>query len=172
MTAPSAWTIQTVMSIAMATAARLEQTGAVNTDEAALMDALRAEVPDVDVILLRLLRAEGEAKANREAADARIADLFARRSRYARQAEAYRAAAHGVMDALGWDKWKHAEFSASIRDGKPGVVITDKAALPAECFRVKREVDKAKIRELLEAGTPIPGAEMGNAAPILTVRTK
>lgn len=56
--------------------------------------------------------------------------------------------------------------------GKPGVVITDEAALPAEFVRVERTPDKTAIANALRAAQDVPGAELGNAAPQLTIRTK
>ena len=172
MTAPSAWTLQQVMSIAQATLARMEADGTLDTDEAALMDALRQEVPEVDDVLVRLLRARGEALANEEAISSRVDALQAREARFAKQAEAYRGAINAVMYALGITKWRHAEFSVSLSPGRPGVVITDEAALGPMFTKTKVEPDKAKIREFLEAGTPVTGAHLANGLPTLTVRTK
>ena len=172
MTAPSAWTLQQVMSIAQATLARMEQDGTLDTDEAALMDALRQEVPEIDDVLVRLLRAMGEARANAVAVGERVKSLEDREARYVRQAEAYRAAVYAIFDALGMTKWKHAEFTASVTPGRPGVVITDEAALPDAFVRVERKPDKTAIKAALEQGQVIPGAELSNGLPTLTVRTK
>ena len=91
---------------------------------------------------------------------------------FARQAENYRAATTPFLDALGLTKWRHAEFSVSVSAARPGVVITDEAALPDQAWRVERKIDKAKLRELLEAGEVVPGAELANGIPTMTVRTK
>ena len=172
MTAPSAWTIQAVMAIANATLERMAQDGTLDTDEAALMEALRDGGADVDGLLVRLLRARGEAKANAEAVDQRMADLVARGRRFERQAEEYRAAAYSILDALGLTKWRNAEFSVSVSAGRPGVVITDESALPPKYFRPRVEIDRTEIRRALEAGEVVPGAEMANGIPTMTVRTK
>jgi len=171
-TAPSAWTLQQVMSIAQATLARMEADGTLDTDEAALMDVLRQEVPEVDDVLLRLLRAMGEARDNAESIDIRMGFLSARHDRFRRQAESYRAAVYAIFDALGMSKWRHAEFTASLSPGRPGVVVTDEAALPDSFVRVTRTPDKALIKSALAAGEVIPGAELSNGLPTLTVRTK
>jgi hypothetical protein len=172
MTAPSAWTLQQVMSIAQATLARMEADGTLDTDEAALMDALRQEVPEVDDVLVRLLRAMGEADANAETAKARMDALALRRARFQRQHDACRAAVYAIFDALGMTKWKHAEFTASVTPGRPGVVITDEAALPDAFVRVERKPDKALIKSALDSNLPVPGATISNGLPTLTVRVK
>lgn len=168
MTAPSAHTLERVMAIAQATAARLHAAGVIDTDAQALFE----ECPDAETVLVRLLRALGEAKANADAIKARVADLETRAARYVRQAEEHRAAAFAVMDVLGIQKFAHAEFTVTISAGKPGVVITDEAALPDTMVRVERRPDRGKIREAIEWGEVVPGAEMGNAMPVMTVRTK
>jgi hypothetical protein len=172
MTAPSAWTLQQVMSIAQATLARMEQDGTLDTDEAALMDALRNEVPEVDGVLVRLLRAMGEAQSNVMSVHERAQVLTGRMARYQRQAEAYRAAVYAIFDALNMTKWKHAEFTASVTPGRPGVVITDEAALPDAFVLVERKPDKTAIKDALARGVAVPGAEMQNNIATLTVRTK
>ena len=172
MSAPNVWQIQAVMSVASATLARLERDGTLDTDEAALMDALRDEVPDVDVLLVQLLRAMGEAKGNDEAIHARIGDLVQRQGRFKRQAEEYRAAVNAILDAMGWSKWRHAEFTVSVSAGRAGVAVTDVDALPAEYVRVTRAPDKAAIKAAMEQGVVVPGAEWTNAANTMTVRTK
>jgi hypothetical protein len=172
MTAPSAWTLQQVMSIAQATLARMEADGTLDTDEVALMDALRQEVPEVDDVLVRLLRAMGEARANAVAVGERVKSLEDREARYVRQAESYRAAVSDIFDALGMTKWRHAEFSASVSERRPGVSITDEAALPDEFVRIERKPDKAKIKEAIARGAHVPGVTVENNPPVMTIRTK
>lgn len=172
MSAPNAWQLMQVVSIAQATLLRLVQSGAVDSDEEALLDALRPEVPEVDDVLVRLLRAMGEAKANGDAVAERVRDLNARSARAARQAEEYRSAVYAILDALGMTKWRHAEFTVSVSAGRPGVAITDVDALPAGYVRVTRSPDKAAIKAAMEQGEVIPGAEWQNSIPTLTIRTK
>lgn len=172
MTAPSAWTIQTVMSIANSVLLRMEADGTLDTDEAALMEALRDGGADVDGMLVRLLRARGEALANDEAIHARIGALVQRQGRFKRQAEEYRAATYSILDALGLTKWRNAEFSVSVAAGRPGVIVTDEAALPDRFVRIERKADNAAIRAALEAGEIVPGAELANGIPTMRVLSK
>lgn len=172
MTAPSGWAIQNVMAIAHHTLLRMAQDGTLDTDEAALMDALRQEVPDIDAILVRLLRARGEADANGDALASRIVDLSNRKRRFDRQAEEYRAAVNAILDSLGLTKWRNAEFSVSVSAGRPGVIVTDVDALPAEYVRVTRAPDKTAIKAAMDQGEVVPGAEWQNPAPTLRILTK
>jgi hypothetical protein len=172
MSAPSAWTIQQVLSIAAGTLNRMEAEGTLSTDEAELMAALREDGADVDTLLLRLARAQDEASKNAEAIGERMDALANRRERFKRQREEYRGALYGILDVLGVTKWKHAEFSVSLSEGKPGVVITDEAALSEEFVRISRVPNKTAIANALHVGRIIPGAELRNILPTLTIRTK
>ena len=172
MSAPSAWTIQTVLAIAEGTLNRMEAEGVVTTDEEELMAALREDGADVDTLLLRLARAQDEASKNAEAIGERMDALANRRERFKRQREEYRGAIYGILDVLGVTKWKHAEFSVSTSAAKPGVVVTDEAALPDEFVRISRSPDKSALAEALRSGQVVPGAELRNSLPTLTIRTK
>lgn len=169
---PSAWRIQQVLAIVGNTLNRMEAEGTLATDEADLVAALREETPEVDALLLRLVRAQDEAKWTAEAINDRIGDLTIRRNRANRRHDEYRRAIYGILDVMGLKNWRSAEFSVSTSMGKPGVVITDEAALPAEFVRVERTPDKTAIANALRAAQDVPGAELGNAAPQLTIRTK
>lgn len=172
MNAPSAWTIQSILAIAHATLSRMEADGTLSTDEADLAATLREEVPEVDTLLLRLLRAAAEAEANARAVAERTKALDEREKRFLRQNREYRAAVYGVLDVLGLSKWRHAEYSVSVSAGRPGVVMTDEAALPDAFVRIERMPDRAAIKHALEAGEVVPGAALQNAMPSLTVRSK
>lgn len=170
--APSAWTITAAVAAAQSALHRLEAAGDIEADEAAALAVLEQEAPAIDDVLARLLRVLDEAKASAEAAEARIDALTLRRDRYRRQAEEYRRTVFAMLDALCLRKWKNAEFSVSITDGRAGVVITDEAALPDSFVRITKTPDKTAIGCALREGHEVPGATMANGMPTLTVRTK
>jgi hypothetical protein len=172
MTAPSPRTIAMVTSIVRSVVARMESEGTIDTDEAAAMEALREEVPDVDMVLSRLLRAMGEAEANRDAVGGRIKALQARSARFDRQYDNYRAAVMSILDACQLTKWQSPEYTVSVREGKPAVVISDVEALPAGYTITETKPDRAVIKAAMEQGVVIPGVEWGNGGVIMTVRDK
>lgn len=55
-----------------------------------------------------------------------------------------------------------ADFEARVRVNPEHVVVTDEAALPADCWRVQtvREVDKVLIRDRLRDGEAVSGAHL------------
>jgi hypothetical protein len=62
---------------------------------------------------------------------------------------------------------------ATLRaNGAKSAEITDEKALPDDCFRVKREPDKALIKARLNRGEDIPGAVLVTAPPSLVIISK
>ncbi len=143
-----------------------------DTDEAALLAAIEQDVPDAEHIVALLVRAVGEAEAEAEAIGERIAGLTARKDRAKRRAETMRGLLLALMEAAGVQKWKHPEFTVSVSQGRPGVLITDPDALPAACLRTKTEPDLTAIKNALVYGGTVPGAELANGMPTLSIRTK
>lgn len=157
------------MSVAMSVASRLEQEG--TTDEADLIAALRDETPDIDRIILRLVRAAQEARHDQQAIAERAQNLAARKARAARVEEACRGAAFSILDALGLAQWKHAEASLNIRAGAPGLRVTDATLLPPHLVRTTIAPDMAAIKEAVAQGEVVPGVEHTNGLPSLTIRS-
>lgn len=98
-------------------------------------------------------------------------DLHERHGRFKRREEAMRKLAFKIMEAADIKKIELPEATLSIRNGVPRVIITDESKLGDIACRFRREPDKAKIKELLQTG-PVPGAELSNAEPTLSIRTK
>ena len=156
------------MSIAQAAARRLQADGTLDEDGAALF----AECPDAETMLLRVLRAMDEAASNADAVNARITDLDVRWKRFKRQRDEMRGVAFAIMEALNLTKFRSPEFTVSVQAGRPGVVVTDAAALPTEYVRVETSPDLTKLKSALSRGEIIPGAELTNGSPAIVVRTK
>jgi hypothetical protein len=57
-------------------------------------------------------------------------------------------------------------------NGAKSAEITDEKALPDDCWRMKREPDKALIKARLNRGDDIPGAVLVQAPPSLVVTSK
>ena len=112
--------------------------------------------------------AEATAAAEVRAAQARMA-IVTEASAKAR--EALRQA----LDACGGPGATEAEsefHKARLQRGGAKVDITDEKALPADCWRVKREPDKALIKALLAKGQAIPGAALVQSPPTLHISAK
>ena len=163
--------IATVTSAVRMTVARMREADPY-TDADALLALVDAEVPSFADIMTALCRAADEASHASAMVDARIGALKERERRLNAQHEEYRRLIFAAMDAAGQLAWKSPEFTVSLSPGRPGVVITDPEAIPGAFMRVRREPDKTAIGAAIASGADIPGAEMRNGLPALTIRTK
>jgi hypothetical protein len=172
--APSAWHLERAMSIAQQALAAASDAQSDPTDANALLELVAQAGVDVRDLVLRLCLSADEDENFAEACKKREAEVAARRNRFERDKEAKREAVLGILQALPelfpGGKFKHALASASVRLGKPGIIITDEAALGDQYVRVIRQPDRAAIRADLEQGVVIDGVEQTNAKPILTIK--
>ena len=178
--APSAWQIERVMSAVQQALAALRDASPSETDEADGMELLASPILaghelDISNIMRRLLLAATEAKSNAEAVNGRMEALAARKARFVRQSDAWREAALQIIVTLPelfpGGKYKDALVSASVRHGKPGVLVTDIDKLEDRFVRVKREPDKTAIATAFADGEVVTGAEQSNARDFITIRT-
>jgi hypothetical protein len=99
-------------------------------------------------------------------------ELKARRDRYEQREEALRGLALALMQHANVRKIELPQATLSIRAGSQKVIITDESSLPPDCVRVRTEPNKTVIKEQLERGEHVPGAEMSNREEVLAVRVK
>jgi hypothetical protein len=170
---PTGYRVEQALSVWAAARARLlaEDSG-LEHDEAALEELLGATEADVEEVLKRLLRAARDAKAMAEASAGLIDDMQARKARFARRNEAFRATAFAIMDTLGRTKVELPDLTASIRAGQPSVQITDEDQIPDLYVHMERRIDKQTIASVLKSGGEVPGAVLSNSLPTLALRTR
>jgi Gp157 protein len=113
-----------------------------------------------------------DAEAKVDGISGLITEWTARKARFARRAEAMRVLVFRLMDRAGLRKIELPAATLSIRAGVPRVIITDETALPPDCVRIRTEPDRIAIKERMARGEQIPGAEMSNSEPVLSVRIK
>jgi Siphovirus Gp157 len=170
---PNAWQLERVIGLAMATIEALRtEHGQVFDDDETLLASLSEEGVDVDKILRRLASAAIQAKADAAAADAIMDDLKIRRDRFRRAEEIYRATILNAMEALGITKFPSPQFSLTVSAGKPKVLITDETILPDDLMTWTKTPNKASIKAALETYGDVPGAVLGQAPPVLTIRVR
>lgn len=115
-------------------------------------------------------RADADTKI--EANSNRIAALKVRCDRFEQRTASLRTLAFKLLMQAGLKKLELAAATLSIRAGQPRVIITDESSLPPDCVRVRTEPNKIAIKERLERGEHVPGAELSNSEPTLAVRIK
>jgi hypothetical protein len=170
---PSGYKVEQAMATwASARARLLADDSGLEHDEAALDELLGAAEADVEEVLARLLRAARDAKAMAEASAGLIEDMQARKARYQRRNEAFRATAFAIMAALDRVKVEMPDLTASIRAGQPSVQITDEDQIPDLYVHMERRIDKQVIASVLKSGGEVPGAVLSNSLPTLALRTR
>ncbi len=170
---PSGYRIEQALATWAAARERLlaEDSG-LEQDRAALDELLGGEAADVEEVLQRLLRAARDAKAMAEASAGLIEDMQARKARFARRNEAFRATAFAIMTALDRLKVELPDLTASIRAGQPSVQITDEDQIPDLYVHMERRIDKQVIASVLKSGGEVPGCVLSNSLPTLALRTR
>jgi len=140
-------------------------------DEQLRADMLEGEL-EIDAVLARLVTKERESAAMAGACETQAQDLETRRDRFALRGKAFRLAILRVMQAGELRKFELPQATLSVRAGSQSVIISDEAAIPESMIRIKREPDKAKIKDALKAGDDVPGAILSNGGETLNVRFK
>lgn len=102
----------------------------------------------------------GQYKADIDMYSAEIKRLTAKKTTATNAVERMKKALLDFMEASGEEKIKSGVYSVSVRTSKT-VIITDIYKVPAEFIRVKKEVNKTAIGELLKQGESLDYAEYG-----------
>lgn len=138
-------------------------------DEQLRSDMIEGSTAAFDV-LDRIVAQAQDAAAMAAGVKALIDGLQKRKSAAERREEAMRALALRIMEAASLAKVTLPRATLSVRQAAPSVRIIDEAAIPADFWRVKRELDNAAIKTALQDKFPVPGAELSNGGTGLTVR--
>jgi hypothetical protein len=103
----------------------------------------------------------------------RIDDMKERLSRLELRASKKRQIALEAMSEVGLSKLEQPDFTASARAGSPALVVIAEETIP-EAYWLPQppKLDRQAILGELKRGIEIPGAQMGNLKPVLSVRTK
>lgn len=125
---------------------------------------------DATELLRRIVRMRADAEAMAAAVRVQEHDLRQRRERFDARADAMKALAERIMNAADLSKITLPEATLSFRATPPAVVITDPSEVPENMWRVKREIDKAAVKEALQSDEPVPGAYLTNGGRTLAIR--
>jgi Siphovirus Gp157 len=78
-----------------------------------------------------------------------------------------------AMSEGGLKKLEQPDFTAFTRIGLPGLIIVSESAIPVSYWVPQPpKLDRQSLLTDLKRGGDIPGAQLSNPKPILTVRTK
>jgi len=141
-------------------------------DETLRADMIEGET-DAFEFLRMIERQRQDTAALAGAIASNIAELGLRQERFERREKSLRALIMKIMDAADIRKAELPEATLSIRNGQQKLVgEADPETFNGTYVRVIRQLDRASIKEALKAGSIIPGFELSNAEPTLSIRTK
>jgi Siphovirus Gp157 len=103
----------------------------------------------------------------------RVDDMKERLSRLDLRASKKRQLALDAMTEVGLTKLEQADFTASARAGSPALIVIAEDSIP-EAYWLPQppKLDRQAILGELKRGIEIPGAQICNPKPVLSVRTK
>ena len=141
-------------------------------DEQTLADTVEG-LTDLHEIVQAVIRSALVDEALARGLKCRVADMQARLDRLQDRASKRREIAKDVMVHLDLKKLNAPDFTASIREGTPSLIVIDEDEVPKIYWqpgepRLKRQ----QLAEDLKQGEEIAGAELSEPEPVLTVRTR
>ena len=141
-------------------------------DDETIRDTLEG-ITTLHELIAELIRSALFDEALQDALRTRIEEMRSRLARLAERGLKKRQLALEAMNAAGLKKLEQPDFTASARLGVPPLVVTSEQSIP-EAYWVPQppKLDRQTLTSDLRRGDEIPGACLGNSAPILAVRTK
>jgi hypothetical protein len=141
-------------------------------DDETLRDTVEG-LTNLPELLARILRSQLDDLALLAALRARILDMQERFARLEVRADKKRALVASVMERADIKKLTEPDFTASLRQVPPGLVVVDERAIPDPFWRPQPpKLDRKGLLAALNAGQSVPGASLGNGGTTIMVRTR
>ena len=141
-------------------------------DDETIRDTLEG-ITTLHELIAELVRSALLDEALQTALRTRIEEMRMRLTRLAERGLKKRHLALEAMNEAGLKKLEQPDFTASARVGAPPLVVTSESDVPDSYWIPQPpKLDRQTLTSDLRRGDQVPGACLGNAAPILTVRTK
>lgn len=149
-------------------AADLREEMAGDDDAQAFIDTLDGETEALDLLDALIARAQDDADAA-EACKSREARVKVRRAAHEARASVVRDSIGRVLDAMGEKTVRRPLATVSRGKGRVSVHYTDRDAVPTQ-LRKLGPPDGTAIRKALEDGADVPGAELRQGDPTVSIR--
>jgi hypothetical protein len=141
-------------------------------DEDALADTLEG-ITDLHEMIAAIIRSALVDEALQAGLRARLEEMRARLGRLAERGVKKRELALEAMNEVGLKKLEQSDFTASARIGSPALVVTSEQTIPSAYWVPQPpKLDRQTLISELKQGKEVSGACLGNANPVLVVRTK
>jgi len=141
-------------------------------DDEAWAATLESET-DFNEVLTTIVRRIDDTEALYSGTGERIQELSARKARFADRIIALRELAFKIMQAAELAKVELPLATLSLRAGQPRLIgDADPNSLPDALCKISRDLNRTAIKDALKTGQTVPGFELSNSPPSLTIRIK
>ena len=142
------------------------------TDDETIRDTLEG-ITDLHEMIAAVIRSALVDEALHAGLRFRLDDMRERLSRLELRASKKRELALEAMTEVGLSKLEQPDFTASARAGSPALVVIAEEGIP-EAYWLPQppKLDRQAILGELKRGLEVPGAQISNPKPVLSVRTK
>ena len=141
-------------------------------DDETVRDTLEG-ITDLHEIIAAIIRSALIDEALQEGLRSRLDDMKTRLARIEERGDKKRQLALEAMSEVGLKKLEQPDFTASARAGSPSLVIVTEEAIPNSYWLPQPpKLDRQSLLAELKRGSAIPGTQLGNPRPTLSVRTK
>lgn len=141
-------------------------------DDEAWVATLESET-DFNEILTTIVRRIEDTKALVIGTKDRFEELKARKDRFEHRVETLRTLAFKIMQAADLAKVELPEATLSLHAGRLQIIgDADPATLPDDLCKITRVPDRTRIKEAMRSGEIVPGFQLSNSPPSLTIRIK
>ena len=143
-----------------------------DADEDTLLDSLEG-ITDLQEMIAAVIRSALVDEALHSGLRGRMEDMKKRLSRFELRAGKKRELALHAMTEAGLSRLEQPDFTASARAGFPALVVIAEDQIPSDYWVPQPpRLDRQSILAELKRGAEVPGAQMNNPKPVLSVRTK
>lgn len=141
-------------------------------DEQTLADTVEG-LTDLHEIVQAIIRSALADEVLIAALKCRISDMQGRLDRLQDRASKRRQIAKDVMVELDLKKLNAPDFTASIREGIPSLMVIDEEAVPSIYWQPSEpRLNRQELAYELKQGAEIAGVTLSDPEPVLSVRTR
>ena len=141
-------------------------------DEATLADTLEGTT-DIHEVLAAIVRSALYDEALADGLKVHIGKLQDRLQRLAERGGERRRIARDAMIEVEIKKVAAPDFTLSLRPGSPSLVVVDELEVPTDYWEVREpRLNRASALSDLKNGVAIPGLQLSNPEPVLSVRVR
>jgi Siphovirus Gp157 len=142
------------------------------TDDETIRDTLEG-ITDLHEMIAAIIRSALVDEALHGGLRSRLEDMKTRLARLEERGAKKRQLALDAMSEVGLRKLEQPDFTASARAGSPSLVVVAEDAIPKSYWVPQPpKLDRQSLLAELKRGDEVPGTQLSNPRPTLSVRTK